>query len=281
VQAPLYNRDIHDERGRAEQTPRGFAQLAIAQPEFERCMVSRVNEHVFGGEAPPAVVRELTHSFRQRHSLRDLMRSALLRYADQARPAILPVLEPPEDLPAAQPGDRIALPAKMRSRLDRHCGRCHSSSPRDYSSAALPRSVVLRMILAIASREMPRTAEGLPEAERRALARELTALVWPPGPLRDAALAFVSGDWRPLPGLEGSARGHMIARRVLSPMASTVTINTDGEELPDAVRRTPLTAGRALTAGIEALRNCATIEPRAACLQRALDLSSLVNAPLR
>ena len=47
---PLYGDDINDFRGEAVRSPRGFAELAVKQPEFESCIAKRVAAYVFGAE---------------------------------------------------------------------------------------------------------------------------------------------------------------------------------------------------------------------------------------
>jgi hypothetical protein len=285
VQAPLYGTSVLDLRGRAEQSPRGFAELALAQPEFAACVVQRAAEHVFGGEAPPAVVREMHGAFAERHSLRELVRVALLRYGDRARTSTLPAWQAQTVLPPGQPGaDAIALPADVREQVSRHCVRCHSDAPRDLRGRVLARQTVLRMLFAVAGRDMPRTREGLREDERHALALGLAALLWPEGGGRAQAVAFVAEQWRTLPALNADARASMIAARAQhESVGRPITDGHDDEGLHEAVRSAPLTATMLMAASLHAMRDCAAApaQAHADCLHRALAPEDLVNAPLR
>jgi hypothetical protein len=50
---PLYAQNIDDPRGEAELNPHGFAELALAQPEFRHCMARNFVEYAFGSAVQP------------------------------------------------------------------------------------------------------------------------------------------------------------------------------------------------------------------------------------
>jgi hypothetical protein len=281
VLMPLYGNNINDERGVGPQTPHGFAELALSQPEFPACIVRHVTDHVFAGEPQPFVTHELLAEFSKRHSLRQLMRLALIRYADLARPPLAAPHMTDEPLPPAQPGGDITLPAGLRAGIDRHCGRCHSSGRYDFRGASLTRVSLWHMLFAVAGHSMPRTVEGLSAADRRALTRSMTALLWPAGGGREQALTFVSGDWRPLPGPSLQSRAVLMAGRTQATEGAPVTVTLDGEEKVDIIRRAPLTPANVAAAGLQALRDCrgksAAVRPD--CFRSALVPTDLVNLP--
>ena len=90
----MYGNNIKDLRGQTELNPRAFAQLAVAQPEFEQCMVRDIIEHVFNDEATDADYQALRAEFRQGSSFKRMMRTALLRLVARGS-ASAEVAEPP------------------------------------------------------------------------------------------------------------------------------------------------------------------------------------------
>jgi hypothetical protein len=283
-EGPFYANDIHDLRARAELTPRSFAQVAVAQPEFASCVAQRVSEHVFAGEAPPEVNRELRETFVRSHSLRQVVRHALLRYVEQAR-AARPELavEVPSEPTSGSPASftaRMAVPRDVREQLDRQCGRCHASGVFDFRGDTLPWSTLHSMLFDVAGHVMPRTLEGLSARDRDILMRGLAKVLWPDPAKQARALALVRDTARSLPAHASKSLGTLIDARVGARADKRVKFGA--HEQYTILDRAPLRPGTVLSAGAQALLDCrAAGGDLGACLSRALTPQGLLNAPLK
>jgi hypothetical protein len=190
---PLYGDNIQDARGEAELSPHGFATLAVKQKEFGQCMVRDVEEYVFGHRSSPETRQALLAAFARSGNFRELMITALLRYAATwQQEASSVVLEPqvatavatPAALAEAgvptptDPGVLIPVSPQLRSLLDRYCVTCHDEGERDLRISQIPRSLMEKMLNQVAWGSMPKNASGMPLSRRHALVRELTARLY-------------------------------------------------------------------------------------------------------
>ena len=254
----LYGNNIKDLRGQTELNPRAFAQLAVAQPEFEGCMVRDIIEHVFNDEATDADYQALRAEFRQGSSFKRMMRTALLRLVARGS-ASKEVAEPaaPESPPipaAAASADDIVMPAPLQVMLDSRCSDCHSSGTRQFEIADhLPRQMAQRVLSQVAFGGMPK-GRPLPRAEREGMVRTLIQVLWTDAPSREQALHYYN------------VRPHSVQRlisvlRVIATNAQASGYQTSlsssvlSESLirQDVARYTP---GLAATVALEALRAC-------------------------
>jgi hypothetical protein len=191
----FYSNNIKDLRGEGELNPRGFAQLAVAQPEFGDCLSRRVAEHVFNGAPRPDDVAAVKRTFAEKHTLKSMLRTALIRATTatlQGRPPEPQVAPSSADVvAAARDATSITVPASLRRRLENECLDCHDTGDAfDFTTAELPRQTLAHMMEQVGFGLMPKTAEGLPAAERRALVTELATLLF-----EDVAERQVAIDW--------------------------------------------------------------------------------------
>ena len=165
----LYVEDIDDLRGEAELTPAGFARLAVAQPEFSRCMVQDVSRRVFSTDASGrgtsgTCVRpsraEGSSKRPDAHGPAALRGPGVGAAGDGTAPA--------KPLTAATPGQEVVLPRGLKTRLDTHCVECHGGREdlQSFMSEALPRDTLQRMLSSVAFERMPK-GDRLAPRERR------------------------------------------------------------------------------------------------------------------
>jgi hypothetical protein len=208
---PLYVKDIDDPRGEAELNPQGFAQLAVAQPEFRRCMARDFAAYVLGNgvtaeqlDAIEAVAQP------DATSVRGLMRAALLALVDtwSARPA-------PEvaAAPAASSTAEVAISPVLAGELSDHCLDCHDANPArvDLSRRALPRETVVDMLADVASGRMPANRRLSPADRRRFLERFVAATF--SGPDAETARTYYVGRMEALPAYRPEVMLDLIAQR--------------------------------------------------------------------
>jgi len=185
---PLYGEDTTDLRGTGELTPSGFAKIVTTDPEFGRCVVSRVAHHVLGDGASPEDLKALEDVFAKTHRLKPVVREALERFAKAwTTPnsgiaiAATAAAKPPAAAVAALPAaTSIAIAPPLRQALDKQCGECHDDSApkeRDFSKPALERGVVAEMLHRVAWGDMPRHA--IKREERVQISRMLLDALWP------------------------------------------------------------------------------------------------------
>jgi hypothetical protein len=181
---PLYVRDIDDPRGEAELNPHGFAQLAVAQPEFRRCMAHDFAAYVLGNQLTGEQLDTIESVARPGDTpVRGLMRASLLALvaAWQARPA------EPAPVASGVSGAEIAITPPLARQLRDHCLDCHDADPArvDLSRPSLARETVVDLLADVASGRMPRNRPLSPVDRRRFL--ELFVVATWSGP--DAATA--------------------------------------------------------------------------------------------
>jgi hypothetical protein len=219
---PFYARNISDRRGEGPLTPAGFGKLAVAQPEFEACMVRDVVNYVFNGAVSPAEQRVLRSSFAQGHSTRKLMRAALLTFAEQyLRGKVFDPVHPINGHSTARQSAStsdsrvVDIPPSLQGQLEQHCGGCHDEGPLGFlSQTQLPRDQLLKMLSAVAFRSMPKTTYGLEDSERYALVSRFIEVLYADASARAEATAYFWGGFRPLPARLGDTTLNLMYSRV-------------------------------------------------------------------
>jgi mono/diheme cytochrome c family protein len=286
----LYVEELGDLRGEAELTPAGFARLAVAQPEFARCMVQDVSRHVFSTDASSVDERDMRAAFLRRGNLKDLMRTALLRYAGRAWEQPGATSAPAMASAASAPEQEVLLPRGLKDRIARHCVECHGGREdlRSFMDEALPRDTLQRMLSAVAFERMPQ-GDRLDPRERRALVRELVDTLWTEEADRREAYGYF-GDWmRALPiypvGGDVQVAGNYSTTPALDAIRTRAGVERKSDwdlvEIiiqQDAEQFTP---GFAAVTALEAIRACRSSGAQGkeleACLERASSLKGMVN----
>ena len=220
----LYGFGHEDLRGEGPLTPRGFAELAVKQPEFGRCMVRDVADHVWGGDAGPDDRRALLQAFEREGTLRAVMREALLRFARRA------------------PAGGLAPPPApaLRAQLDAHCQACHDDGAHAFPrGGALPRDLLAKMLRQVAFGDMPRAPGEIDAAERHALVRGLIEALWADDGARREASRYFAGGMRGLRAHRGSAILGMIEDRASAYMRRPRGATTSRSVVVDLQRRGP------------------------------------------
>lgn len=283
---PLYGDDIDDPRGQAERSPLGFARAATAQDEFGACMVERVAHHVLGGPPAPDDDGALREQLARSHSLRDLVRVALLREAARwRRGARLDVAGWPALKPAPDEHGDLALSPWLHGELEGSCADCHDDGPRAFTGRrALDRPLLERMLRAVAFDEMPRKPGVLAPDRRRAIVRELIAMLYPDEAAREAAHQVFEAPtrWRsPLPEAARLAAVHTHAGvpEAAWPALDGAFYGTDPPAQARSRGGVPLHPMMAIDLAAAALADCARLgaTDRAACMDRALQLDALLT----
>jgi hypothetical protein len=260
----LYGFGAGDLRAEGPLSPRGFADLAVKQPEFARCMVRDVTDHVWNGDATPDDRRALLQAFEREGTLRALMREALLRFARRAPQA------------AAAPAA-----ASLRALVGAHCQTCHEGGPRAFpKEGAWSRELLQKMLRLVAFGDMPKAPEEIGEAERRGLVRALVAALWDDDAARREAARYFEGGMRGLRAHRGSAILGLIERRAPGRDGDAASWTFSDADRHDAVEARPSFMA---TFALAALRTCKaaghTGRALDACLARALDVEAALKAP--
>ncbi len=172
-QGILYGRSIKDVRGTADLTPAGFAKLAVAQPEFGDCMTRRVVDHVFSGTASSRDFEAVHDTFDKTHKIKEMMRTAMLRFASRKdAPARPPEEAPP---PPTAPDGKVALSPALRKMIKKDCKECHDEDEKlNLMVPALDRKTLALMLDRVGFGAMPKDTQGIDDAERRAFVTELS-----------------------------------------------------------------------------------------------------------
>lgn len=176
---PLYVRDIDDPRGEAELNPRGFAELAVAQPEFRACMARDFAAYALGERMTREQLAAVEAEARPNAtSARALMQRALLELVSSwsGAPRGAAAAAP---LAPAEPGREIAMAPALTRQLDAHCLDCHGAGSEqvDLSGPALPRATVIALLSEVAFGRMPKNAPLSP-AERRSFLEAFIPAAW-------------------------------------------------------------------------------------------------------
>jgi len=190
---PLYGDHIKDERGEAELNPRGFAKLALEQPEFGACMTRKVVDHVFNGTDSADDVAAVSKAFQEQHRVKAMLKVALERYAarELAGGVPTPTTPTPTTTRAVNPDGTIALSDTLQGLLKTHCKECHGAKdPLPLVGPALDEPTLARVLDQVAFGAMPKTVERLPEPERRRFISETAALLFVDAAERAEAIRY-------------------------------------------------------------------------------------------
>ena len=176
---PLYAHNIDDPRGDAELNPHGFAELALAQPEFRHCMARDFVEYALGNVVTPDEIGEVEHEMRPKATtLRDVMRTSLLALVTAWPDRDHKPVEPAPSAPSAPP-DTVSVTPALHKLLDAKCLDCHDATADrpDLAPAQLARKTVVGMLAEVAFGRMPKE-HPLPAAEREAFLDAFIAATW-------------------------------------------------------------------------------------------------------
>ena len=187
----MYIHDQFDLRGRGEQTPAGFAELAVSQPEFGACMSKRVAAHVFGRQATEADIASLLEVFKTRPTYRALLTSALVSYTERR---LWSVHERGESGPADPAASQLGLGALV----EQYCADCHDTGgvaekPWSSSGALADHGAMLHALDSIGGRRMPPAPNPLDPTVRQRFVALLAERIWPDADARNAALDNYGG----------------------------------------------------------------------------------------
>jgi len=284
---PLYGDDIDDPRGQAERSPLGFARLATAQDEFGACMVEDVARRIFGGPPSPDDEQALRGEFGRSHSVRDLVRVALLRAAavwQRGAHGHTAVPWPSQEVAADERGD-VPLPPSLRAELERSCADCHADGPHAFTAKrALDRPLLADMLRAVAFEEMPRKPASLPPDRRRAIVRELIAALYPDMPSRNAARLVFAASTRWRAPLHEAARlaavhAHAGVPETAWPALNGAYYGTNHPAQAKDLAGHPLSPTMAIDLAAAALADCTWLgeADRGACLDRAMRMDGLLT----
>jgi len=249
---PLYARDIDDPRGSGELNPRGFARLAVAQPEFRRCMARDFAEWALGNRTTADDITALEQTIRAgvttpRELLRAALRIAARRWSDRE-----PTLPPTASPPTAAASHTVAITAELRQQLEDHCLDCHDGEPSrvDLSPRELDRTRIASMLEEVADGRMPK-ARALVPAARQAFIRGFVAAAWP-GPDGDAPRAYFAGGMRSLPVFAPAVMFDLVHRAVGAHQPARWRM-LESNVRPSVQQLTP---GVAASIGLEAIHAC-------------------------
>lgn len=212
---PLYGEDINDERGEADLTPRGFATVALDQPEFGACMTRKVVDHVFNGTETTEDVAAVSHAFQQQHRIKPMLKVALERYATRELAAtvgaasnVTPASATTKSTAGAVSGGArekdadgaIVLSEALRGLIKTRCKECHGSKdPLPLVGRALDEPTVAMILEQVAFGAMPKTVERLPESERQQFIDETAALLFVDDAERQEAVRYHTAMLRGAP----------------------------------------------------------------------------------
>ncbi len=291
IPGALYLRDIDDERGRAPRNPQGFIRLALAQPEFARCMSRDFLEHAFGGAGEPEL-RGLDDTLRgiveRKGTYRDLLKATLEHYKERAlrssRATISSPSSPsspsPPSSPAAPP-DARASAAAIADLVDDRCGSCHDAGDGEPPGAILAHGAAwcaragrdcarlgVEILSAVAFDRMPKE-RPLAAADKRRLFELLAPIAWPDGRAREMARRyFLDAPQAPpvhrLDAMLGWIRASASPAHPVPPI-----------DLPPAASGPRFSTTAAAQAAVAAAKVCAADPDREACLRRAMDRPAL------
>ena len=297
-QGPLYGRNIKDERGVADLTPAGFANIATSQPEFGDCMTRRVVDHVFGGTNSGKDYAAVRETFDKTHQIKAMLRTAMVRFAKR-KPSELPVAAstttatPAATLAAtdaAVDGDKIALTPALMKMIKKDCKECHGKDDEvNLLVDSLDRKTLATMIDKVGFGAMPKNTEGLEDRERRAFVTEVASLLFT-GSDRDTVTSYFADNMRPQPV-------HRFTSAMQSVTASAALDRKDNDKdkplksfrpssVESSIPQSQLvySPGVAVSSGVSALRTCKEIGLTGAalrgCVERASSPDNVVTGVL-
>lgn len=203
-EGPLYGHNIDDPLGVDDLSPQGFGRLLLDAPEFSACMSRRVTDHVFAGSSTAEDYEAIHDAFEETRSLKPALRVALLRYMARALGEGQDSDAPSEEAAPAravaelEPRDGALAPSpRLQTLVDDNCASCHDGAEvSELGDPLISRDLALRMLEQVAFDEMPRTAEGMDAATRRAFVDELVDMLWTSPDQRDIAREFFGGGMR-------------------------------------------------------------------------------------
>ena len=275
---PLYGRDIADERGQATLTPRGFAEEAVDQPEFARCMSRHMVQHVLGPDSTSDDHEAVRADLERRHSARSALRVALRMYVARWQPPEAPAPGPasapaPALKVAASKRGAVAVTAPLRAQIDEFCIGCHKKVPYrdssvsvgmafDFTGASLARELVVRMTDHVAFGKMPKLPVEMTPAQRDALVATLIDHLWADPAARAEAGAYYRRQDRALPVQPVDSAFRMIQRAAGVAADATAAPGWGLLERGLWIDQASFTPGFAAVIGLEALRACMTGDAR-------------------
>lgn len=273
--ARLFFANNRDLRATGQSTPRSFAEMLMAQPEFAACQARRIGRFVLGGASDAALENDLAAMIKARAPIREIVKAAVIAYATRAASGQERDADaaPPATLDAAQIFEddaRRRLDAPLVSSLE-ICSGCHADSwlGRVFESGTATSLELLKMADKVASGAMPKGVT-LAATARQQLVTTLTRTAWND---REAGTETA----RALLGLERPAAVHELSTAMeILRRTDHVTSETNWmvPELLFSEGNNYLTPGMASVYGIEALRGCR----RSA---RDSDVASCIDAVLR
>jgi hypothetical protein len=270
---PLYANDIKDDRGEAELTPQGFAKLAVAQPEFGKCMTKKVVEQVFNGTQTADDFTAVHTTFESTHRIKAMMKTAMLLYAERNKdgPPARAAAASATDVVASE-GDTVPVPKQLRELLDDRCMNCHDKGDAyDFNGDTLPRSTMVAMMDQVGFKAMPANAQGLDEGARQEFLRAVAPLAFPVEADRNLALEYFGSGLRGKPVHRyQSALTNVHARTG----AQGNTFRPNAIEGDIEQKLMVYSPGVALTSAVTALRDCKAAKLEGAALEACVDRSS-------
>jgi hypothetical protein len=275
---PLYVNDIDDKRGEAELNPKGFAHLAVAQPEFRHCMARDFGEYVLGNASTPDKVASLERSMRSNTTAGyDLMKQAmLLLIEDWENQHPVVAAAPQRDLRSGSTaGSAVAIDEQRRQLLEHACLDCHEheAGRPDFATPNVERKTVVAMLEAVAAGSMPKD-NPLGADERRAFLETFIDSIWSGNDAAAARRYFIAGDSIPVYRPEVALA--LIHQRARSNTPSSWRM------VENAVRPSvqQLTPGFAAITGLEAIEACKRIsaqDERTRCISDAIRLDQMTS----
>lgn len=187
----MYIHDQFDLRGHGEQTPAGFAELAVSQPEFGACMSKRVAAHVFGRQATEADVASLLAVFNTRPTYRALLTSALVSYAERR-------LWSGDERGERAQADPAASQLGLGALVEQYCSDCHDTGgvaekPWSSSRALADHAALVQALDSVGDQRMPPASNPLDPSMRERFVALLAEQLWPDGEARNTALDNYGG----------------------------------------------------------------------------------------
>lgn len=276
----FYSSNIKDLRGEGDLNPRAFAQLAVAQPEFGDCMSRRVADHVFNGSHRPDDIAAIKKTFAEKHTLRSMLRTALVRYASavlQGRAPEAAVAPSSADL-AAAPRDAavVKVPASLRRRIDNTCMECHDVGDTfDFNGDELPRQTLAHMLEQVGFGLMPKTAEGLPASERQAIVRELATVLFDDTAERQVAIEWFGSAFRPHAVHRFRSAMDSVAARA---GAKSASLSIRAVETAVEQAQMVYSPTMAVSSGLTALKTCRSAFKSETEVQRCVEKASAPEA---
>ncbi len=255
---PLFGKDHNDLLGTAPLTPRGFATLAVAQPQFLRCMARHVTDYVFRGQEVPADYDAVLEAFQAKRTVKAAMRAALARYWTD---------------PEHRENNELAR-SSLKQLLDDHCLDCHDtnqSAERNFNVARVPRSTLLAMLDAVAFGAMPKSPAQMDDRTRRRFIEELTQALWPEDGARESIVRYFASGLRASPVYDIEP----VFRRIRA-ITGRASKDDDWYLAESGLRGSMMRYAPGFTAfvGLEALRSCKGASRTGRDLEQCIDSSS-------